>query len=161
MKERLLNILERDAALSINELAIRLNCSEEAVRTAIRELTAERRIIGYKAILPEVCTLDNNIVQALIEVKVTPHREGGFDTTAKRIARFSEVTDLALVSGSCDLLVTVRGNSLQEVAAFISEKLATIDGVISTATTFQLKQYKVSGKLLENSETVERLAVCP
>ena len=87
--------------------------------------------------------------------------EGGFDTTAKRIARFSEVTDLALVSGSCDLLVTVRGNSLQEVAAFISEKLATIDGVISTATTFQLKQYKVSGKLLENSETVERLAVCP
>ena len=161
MKEHLLTILERNAALSIEELAIRLNSSEDAVRAAIKDLTAERKIIGYKAILPEVCDKNTNIVQALIEVKVTPRREGGFDTTAKRIARFSEVTDLALVSGSCDLLVTVRGESLQEVAAFISEKLATIDGVISTTTTFQLKQYKVSGKLLEDSEKAERLIVCP
>ena len=159
MKEHLLNILERDAALSIEELAVRLNSSEESVLAALKELIAEHKIVGYKAILPEIT--NNNVVQALIEVKVAPRREGGFDTTAQRIARFSEVTDLALVSGACDLLVTVRGNSLQEVAAFISEKLATIDGVISTATTFQLKQYKVSGKLLENGEKAERLAVCP
>ena len=159
MKEHLLNILERDAALSIEELAVRLNSSEENVRAALKELIAEHKIVGYKAILPEITS--KNVVQALIEVKVAPRREGGFDTTAQRIARFTEVTDLALVSGACDLLVTVRGNSLQEVAAFISEKLATIDGVISTATTFQLKQYKVSGKLLEKSEKAERLAVCP
>ena len=160
MKNRLLAILERDATLSIEELAIRLNCNADSVRNAMHELIADRKIIGYKAILPEVCGPTKQ-VQALIEVKIAPRREGGFDTPAKRIARFPEVTDLALVSGSCDLFVSVRGESLQEVAAFIAEKLATIDGVIATSTTFQLKQYKVSGRLLEDNESNERLAVCP
>lgn len=159
MKKRLLNILERDASLSINSLATRLNCSEDAVRLLINELIAERQIIGYKAILPENNTAET--VEAVIEVKIAPRREGGFDTPAKRIARFPEVTDLALVSGSCDLLVMVKGKSLHEVAAFVAEKLATIDGVISTATTFQLKKYKVSGRLLEEGENTERLVVCP
>ncbi|MBR2358058.1 MAG: Lrp/AsnC family transcriptional regulator [Lentisphaeria bacterium] len=159
MKKRLLNILERDASLSINSLATRLNCSEDAVRLLINELIAERQIIGYKAILPESNTAET--VEAVIEVKIAPRREGGFDTPAKRIARFPEVTDLALVSGSCDLLVMVKGKSLHEVAAFVAEKLATIDGVISTATTFQLKKYKVSGRLLEEGENTERLVVCP
>ena len=159
MKKRLLNILERDASLSITSLATRLNCSEDAVRLLMNELIADRQIIGYKAILPESNTAD--IVEAVIEVKIAPRREGGFDTPAKRIARFPEVTDLSLVSGSCDLLVMVKGNSLHEVAAFVAEKLATTDGVISTATTFQLKKYKVSGRLLEDNETTERLIVCP
>ena len=159
MKKRLLSILERDASLSINSLATRLNCSEDAVRLLMNELIADRQIIGYKAILPETNTLDT--VEAMIEVKIAPRREGGFDTPAKRIARFPEVTDLSLVSGSCDLFVMVKGSSLHEVAAFVAEKLATIDGVISTATTFQLKKYKVSGRLLEESESAERLAVCP
>ena len=159
MKKRLLNILERDAALSINDLAIRLNCSEDAVRLLMNELIADRQIIGYKAILPE--NNSDETVEAMIEVKVAPRREGGFDTPARRIARFPEVTDLALVSGSCDLFVMVKCKSLQEVAAFVAEKLATTDGVISTATTFQLKKYKVSGRLLEESENPERLAVCP
>ena len=160
MKQRLLNILERDAALSIEELANRLNCSNDAVRLLMKELIAERQIIGYKAILPEKNT-NSTIVEAMIEVKIAPRREGGFDSPAKRIARFPEVTDLSLVSGSCDLFVMVRGNSLHEVAAFVAEKLATIDGVISTATTFQLKKYKVSGRLLEEPDSPERLAVCP
>ena len=159
MKKRLLNILERDATLSIESLATRLNCSKEAVRLMLSELIADRQIIGYKAILPANSNPDT--VEALIEVKIAPRREGGFDTPAKRIARFPEVTDLSLVSGSCDLLVMVKGSSLHEVAAFVAEKLATTDGVISTATTFQLKKYKVSGRLLEESETTERLAVCP
>ena len=159
MKKRLLSILERDASLSINSLATRLNCSEDAVRLLMNELIADRQIIGYKAILPETNTQDT--VEAMIEVKIAPRREGGFDTPAKRIARFPEVTDLALVSGSCDLFVMVKGSSLHEIAAFVAEKLATIDGVISTATTFQLKKYKVSGRLLEETETAERLAVCP
>lgn len=160
MKKRLLSILERDAALSIADLAVRLNCTEDAVRQLMHELIAERRIIGYKAILPEDA-FSNQTVRALIEVKVAPRREGGFDTTAKRIAQFPEVTDLALVSGSCDLFVSVQGESLQEVAAFIAEKLATIDGVVATSTTFQLKKYKVSGQLLEEGKSAERLAVCP
>ena len=159
MKKRLLDILERDASLSIASLATRLDCSEDAVRLWINELIADRQIIGYKAILPESNSPDT--VEAMIEVKIAPRREGGFDTPAKRIARFPEVTDLSLVSGSCDLFVMVKGSSLHEVAAFVAEKLATIDGVISTATTFQLKKYKVSGRLLEDTEATERLAVCP
>lgn len=159
MKKRLLDILERDASLSIASLATRLDCSEDAVRLLINELIADRQIIGYKAILPESNSPDT--VEAMIEVKIAPRREGGFDTPAKRIARFPEVTDLSLVSGSCDLFVMVKGSSLHEVAAFVAEKLATIDGVISTATTFQLKKYKVSGRLLEDTEATERLAVCP
>lgn len=159
MKQRLLNILERDASLSVEDLATRLNCNEDAVRLLLRELIADRQIIGYKAILPEKPT--QTAVEAMIEVKIAPRREGGFDSPAKRIARFPEVTDLALVSGSCDLFVMVRGNSLHEVAAFVAEKLATIDGVISTATTFQLKKYKVSGRLMEETDGPERLAVCP
>lgn len=159
MKKRLLDILERDASLSIANLATRLDCSEDAVRLLINELIADRQIIGYKAILPESNSPDT--VEAMIEVKIAPRREGGFDTPAKRIARFPEVTDLSLVSGSCDLFVMVKGSSLHEVAAFVAEKLATIDGVISTATTFQLKKYKVSGRLLEDTEATERLAVCP
>ena len=160
MKDRLLNLLERDAILSIEEIAVRLNIAEDTVRMLMKELVAEHKLIGYKAILPELGT-SKLPVQALIEVKVAPRRDRGFDSTAKRIARFSEVTDLCLVSGSCDLLVMVKGSSLHEVAAFVAEKLATTDGVISTATTFQLKKYKVSGRLLEENETTERLAVCP
>ena len=160
MKDRLLNLLERDAILSIEEIAVRLNIAEDTVRMLMKELIAERKLVGYKAILPEVGNA-HLPVQALIEVKVAPRRDRGFDTTARRIARFSEVTDLCLVSGSCDLLVTVRGESLQEVATFIAEKLATIEGVMSTSTTFQLKQYKVSGRLLEDPEQVDRLAVAP
>ena len=160
MKNHLLNILERDAALSIDELSVRLNSTPEEVRQAMSELVAERKIIAYKAILPESASKGPQ-VQAIIEVKVTPRRENGFDATARRIARFPEVTDLCLVSGGFDLLVTVCGNSLQEVAAFVSERLATIEGVISTTTTFQLKKYKESGRLLEEVESTERLAVCP
>ena len=160
MKKRLMNILERNAALSIEDMALRLNCTEDAVRQLMNELIAERKIIGYKAILPD-SSLSGNVVQALIEVKVAPRREGGFDTPAKRIAQFSEVTDLSLVSGSCDLFVRVQGESLQEVATFVAEKLATIDGVVATATTFQLKKYKQSGRIIESEESYERLKVCP
>ena len=160
MQNRLLNILERDASLSIEELAVRLNSDPETVRSMMRQLIAERKILGYQAIIPETSNTQTK-VKALIEVKITPRREGGFDTPAKRIARFPEVTDLALVSGSCDLFVNVQGNSLQEVATFIAEKLATIDGVISTATTFQLKHYKIAGRTLDGDEKANRLAVCP
>ncbi len=160
MKEQLLALLGRNAVLSIPEMAERLNIDVETVRAELAELIADRRIAGYKAIIADNILPDAS-VQALIEVRVTPRRDGGFDQTAKRIAKFSEVSDLCLVSGGFDLLVTVRGGSLQEVAAFVSEKLSTIDGVISTSTSFQLKKYKESGRLLEMDENYERLQVCP
>jgi DNA-binding Lrp family transcriptional regulator len=96
----------------------------------------------------------------LIEVKVTPSRDGGFDRVARRIAKFPEVTDLCLLSGSYDLQLTVEGDSLQQVANFVAAKLATIDGVISTSTGFQLKKYKESGIIMQSDEEYERLKVC-
>lgn len=92
---------------------------------------------------------------------MTPKREGGFDQVAQRIARYPEVTDLYLVSGSFDLLLTVEGRSLQEVAMFVSAKLSTIEGVLSTSTGFLLKKYKESGRIMQNDEEYERLKVCP
>ena len=100
-------------------------------------------------------------MRALIEVKVTPRREGGFDQVAQRIARYPEVTDLYLISGGFDLLLMVEGDSLQDVASFVSAKLSTIDGVISTSTGFMLKKYKESGRIMQNDEEYERLKVCP
>ncbi len=160
MKEKLLALLGKNAALSIDEMAERLDADADTVRRALAELIADHAIAGYKAILDENNFTDH-AVQALIEVKVTPRRDGGFDQTARRIARFAEVTDLCLVSGGFDLLVTVRGESLREVAAFVAEKLSTIEGVNSTSTAFQLKKYKESGRLLEMDDNYERLQVCP
>ena len=84
----------------------------------------------------------------------------GFDQVARRIAKFPEVTDLCLVSGSCDLLLTVKGKNLQEVAHFVAAKLATIDGVMSTSTAFMLRKYKESGRIMEDDEEYERLKIC-
>ena len=100
-------------------------------------------------------------MRALIEVKVTPQRDGGFDKIAKRLAKFAEVTDLYLVSGNYDLRVEVKGKTLQEVANFVAAKLSTIDGVLSTSTLFLLKKYKESGRIIDNDEEYNRLKICP
>lgn len=160
MKDHILAILGRTATLSISEIADRVNSDPESVRIAINELIADRKIVGYKAIIDEDVMSDTK-VKALIEVKVTPQRDGGFDKIARRIAGFNEVTDLFLVSGNFDLLVILYGESLREVGLFVSEKLATIEGVLSTSTTFQLKKYKESGRLLDNPVDHQRLQVCP
>ena len=98
---------------------------------------------------------------AVVEVKITPERGGGFDRLANRIARFAEVQSCYLMSGGYDLLVVLEGRNLQEIAAFISEKLSTIKGVISTATRFRLKTYKENGVSLLREEKAQRLAVTP
>ena len=117
-------------------------------------------ICGYHAVINnELC--DDNLVRALIEVKVTPQRDGGFDKVAQRIARFPEVTDLYLVSGGYDLQLEVCGRSLQEIASFVSAKLSTIEGIISCSTFFMLKKYKESGRMMNNDPELERLAVSP
>jgi DNA-binding Lrp family transcriptional regulator len=100
-------------------------------------------------------------VRAFIEVKVTPERGGGFDRLALRIARFDQVVSCYLASGGYDLMVVVEGTDLREVARFVSERLSTLDGVLSTATHFQLKTYKQNGFLFEGEAGVERLAVSP
>ena len=160
MENRILALLSENARMSLAEMAARLETTPEAVREAIQSLEKRGVIRGYKVILNE-SELDSDKVKALIEVKVTPKREGGFDQVAQRIARYPEVTDLYLVSGSFDLLLTVEGRSLQEVAMFVSAKLSTIEGVLSTSTGFLLKKYKESGRIMQNDEEYERLKICP
>lgn len=158
MQQHILNLLSENARISVEEMALRLNTSAEKVTEIISELEAKNIICGYTAILNET---NSNKVTALIEVKITPQRDGGFDTVAKRIAKFDEVKELYLVSGAYDLLLEVEGESLQQVAMFVSGKLSTIEGVLSCTTGFQLKKYKQSGKIIESEESYERLKVCP
>lgn len=158
MQQHILNLLSENARISVEEIALRLNTSAEKVTEIISELEAKNIICGYTAILNET---NSNKVTALIEVKITPQRDGGFDTVARRIAKFDEVKELYLVSGAYDLLLEVEGESLQQVAMFVSGKLSTIEGVLSCTTGFQLKKYKQSGKIIESEESYERLKVCP
>ena len=160
MKKQVLDLLRQNARFANSEMALRLGISEAEVAAAIAELEETQVIQGYTVIVNEDVMTERK-VRAEIEVKVTPRRDGGFDTVARRIARFPEVVRMNLVSGSYDLLLEVEGDSLQEVARFVSDKLSTIDGVLSTATLFQLKTYKEAGRILADEEEHERLQVCP
>jgi DNA-binding Lrp family transcriptional regulator len=156
----LLKLLHENAALKPAQLAPMLNMSESEVSAAIKAYETNHVILGYRTILNEE-KLGLEIVRAVIEVKITPERQGGFDRLADRIAKYDEVRSCYLMSGGYDLLVVVEGNSLREVATFVSEKLATIQGVISTATHFMLKPYKEQGVLMSRERSDERLAVTP
>ncbi|MBR7105240.1 MAG: Lrp/AsnC family transcriptional regulator [Lentisphaeria bacterium] len=160
MQQKILSLLKENARIGLDVISRRTGLDEAAAAAEIKKLEESGIIRGYTAILNE--NADNSPrVKAVIEVKVTPKREGGFDQVARRIANYPEVTDLMLVSGSFDLLLTVQGNSLNEVANFVAAKLATIDGVISTSTGFMLKKYKESGRIMEDNDEYERLKICP
>jgi DNA-binding Lrp family transcriptional regulator len=158
--DRLLKLLQENAALRPAQLAGMLNLSEQEVTTRIRNYEADHVILAYRAILDEE-KLGMELVRAVIEVKITPERGGGFDRLAERIAKYTEVKSCYLMSGGYDLLVIVEGKNLRDVASFVSEKLATIHGVISTATHFILKPYKEQGVLMRYEQDEERLAVTP
>jgi DNA-binding Lrp family transcriptional regulator len=156
----LLKLIRENAAWKPADLAAMLNLPESEVVARIRKYETDRIILGYRAILNEE-KLGVDTVRAVIEVKITPERGGGFDRLAERIAKYSEVQSCYLMSGGYDLLVVVQGSSLREVATFVSEKLATVHGVISTATHFMLKPYKEQGVLMQADVNEERLAVTP
>ena len=156
----LLKLLRENASLTPAQLAQMLNDKPETVAARIKDLESENIILGYRTILNEE-KLGRDIVRAVIEVKITPEREGGFNRLAERIAKYNEVSSCYLMSGGYDLLVVIEGATLREVATFVSEKLATIQGVISTATHFMLKPYKVDGVLMTVQRNEERLAVSP
>jgi DNA-binding Lrp family transcriptional regulator len=137
-----------------------LGITTAEVSARIQEYEKRGVIRGYQAILNEdELGLDN--VTAVIEVKVTPQREGGFDTIAQRISRFPEVNSAYLMSGTYDLLLFVRGRTLREVASFVSERLSPLEGVLSTSTHFMLKTYKRLGVLMQQEASDERLSVSP
>ena len=156
----LLQLLQENATLKPAQLAGLLNSTEAEVTSRIRAYETDGIILGYRTVLNEE-KLGVDTVRAVIEVKITPEREGGFDRIAGRIAKFSEVRCCYLMSGTYDLMVEVEGRDLRQVAMFVSEKLATIQGVLSTATHFILKPYKEQGILMKPERHEERLAVTP
>ncbi len=158
--DELLKLLKSDAHAPVGDLARELNLSEADVTARIAKLESDGVILGYQAIV-DPAKLGNGAVTAVIEVKITPERGGGFDRLAARIAKFSEVQSCYLMSGGYDLLVIAEGATLQSVATFIAEKLSTIKGVISTASHFRLKAYKENGALLHREKREVRLAVAP
>lgn len=158
--DQLLKLLRENAALTADQLSKMLNLPAAEVASRIAAYEKDRVILGYRTILNEE-KLGVDLVRAVIEVKITPERGGGFDRLAERIAKYTEVHSCYLMSGGYDLLVVVEGANLREVATFVSEKLATIHGVVSTATHFMLKPYKEQGMLMTHERNEERLAVAP
>ncbi len=156
----LLKLIRENAALKPSQLAALLDSTESEITARIQAFERDRVILGYRTVLNEE-KLGRDIVRAVIEVKTTPERGGGFDRLADRISKYSEVESCYLMSGGYDLLVIVIGNNLREVANFVSEKLSTIQGVISTSTHFLLKPYKEQGVLTSGPTTLERLPVTP
>lgn len=158
--DELLRLLKENALESPRNLAKLLNQTEEQVKASIESYERQGIIRGYQAVVNED-RLGLDRVSAVIEVKITPEREGGYDLIAQRISKFPEVDSTFLMSGGYDLLVFVKGRNLKEVAFFVSDKLATIAGVVATATHFMLKTYKDSGILMEAEKEQERLSVSP
>jgi DNA-binding Lrp family transcriptional regulator len=156
----ILKLLQENAARKPAQLAKMLNMPESDIAAKIKAYEESEVILGYRAVLNEE-KIGRDIVRAVIEVKITPERGGGFDRLAERIAKYAEVRSCYLMSGGYDLLVVVEGTNLRELATFVSEKLATIQGVISTATHFMLKVYKEQGLLIRTEANEERLAISP
>ncbi len=155
MKQKILSLLEQDSRLTASKVAIMLGIEEAAAAAAIKELEDENIILGYKALINWELT-DREMTVANIELKLTPQRGGGFDTIAERIYKFPQVKSVTLMSGAYDLLVTVEGKSLKDVAMFVSERLAPMESVVSTATHFELKTYKKDGIIFTEKEKDNR-----
>jgi DNA-binding Lrp family transcriptional regulator len=160
MREKILQVLEKNSRIDFRELAIILGEEEIDVVNEIKKMEEEGVICGYHTLIDwEKTNIDK--VSALIEVRVTPQRGQGFDSIAERIYNYPEVHAVYLISGGFDLLVTLEGKSLKEVSAFVTDKLSTLDSVLSTATHFILKKYKDHGTILNKKRVDEREIYTP
>lgn len=157
----ILNILRKNATMPIGKIALLVNQTSDEVSAKIKNWEENGTILGYTTVINTDKLTDESLVMAMIEVKITPEREGGFDKIARKIACYPEVKSCYLMSGGFDLLVMVEGENLRQVAGFVSERLATIQGVISTGTHFILKPYKQQGVTFLEEEQPERLSVTP
>ncbi len=160
MKEKILAAIDKNSKLSPKDLAAMFGSSEEEVVKAIKELENDTIICGYPTLINWDKTQSEKVT-ALIEVKVTPQRGQGFDKIAERIYKFDEVESVYLMSGGFDLTVIIEGKSMREVANFVSDKLAPMEAVLSTATHFVLKKYKEHGLPLVHESKDERMLITP
>lgn len=156
----LVDLLRENARLSNEQLAAILGITTDEVAKQIKQLEEAGIIIGYSAILNEE-KLDSNAVTAFIEVRVSPQVDCGYDDIARIIAQYDEVDTVQLMSGSFELAVTIRGTKLRDVAMFVSDRLATLDGVLSTTTHFLLQRYKEKGINFAGEDADERSLVSP
>ncbi len=160
MREELLSVLEKNSRIDLKELAVLLGAEEIDVANEIKKLEEEGIICGYHTLINwDKTSIDK--VSALIEVKVTPQRGQGFDKIAERIYNYPEVRAVYLISGGYDLLVTLEEKTLREIANFVSDKLSTLDSVLSTATHFVLKKYKDHGTVFDKKHEDEREIITP
>jgi len=160
MREKILNCIERNSKIDIKELAILLGMNEVDVANEIVAMENDGIICGYHTLI-DWDKVTQERINALIEVRVTPQRGKGFDDIAERIFKYPEVQSTYLISGGYDLLVIMEGKTLREISTFVSEKLSTLDSVISTTTHFVLKKYKDDGIILRNKSEDERIMMTP
>ncbi len=160
MREELLAVIEKNSRIDLKELAVLLGVEEIDVVNELAALEAEGIICGYHTLINwEKTTIDT--VSALIEVRVTPQRGEGFDKIAERIYKYPEVRSVYLMSGGYDLMVILEGKTLKEVSSFVSDKLSTLDTVLSTATHFILRKYKDHGTIFGQKKEDEREMITP
>ena len=159
-KQKILDILQEDCRIPLEKMAVMLGASMEEVAAAIDGMETDGTILRYRPVI-NWDRINVNRVEAMIEVRVTPQRDMGFDAVASRIYRFDEVRSVFLMSGGYDLLVLVEASTLKELAAFVSEKLSVLDTVTGTATSFVLKRYKQDGVIFETAGKDQRLVVSP
>lgn len=160
LRDEILNIIEKNSRVDAGELAVRLGTTEAAVVEEMARMENEGIICGYHTMINWEKTSDEKVT-ALIEVRVTPQRGEGFDHIAERIYKYPEVKSVYLISGGYDLLITLEGKTLKEVSTFVSDKLSTLESVLSTATYFILKKYKDHGTIMAKAQKDERMMITP
>lgn len=158
MREKILTFIEKNSRVDLKDLAVMLGVDEVTVANELEIMEEEHIICGYHTLIDwEKTSIEK--VNALIEVRVTPQRGRGFDSVAERVYNYPEVNAVYLISGGYDLLVTLEGKTLREVAQFVSDKLSTLDSVLSTKTNFILKKYKDHGTVIAKPKEDERMLV--
>ena len=160
LNRQILNILKEDGRYTAKKIAVMLGAGEEEVAASIKKMEADGVIVKYAAIV-NAEMLDEERVEALIEVRVTPQKGHGFDALAEEISHYEEVTGVYLMSGAYDLAVFISGKSLKSISRFVYEKISTFSGVTGTATHFILRKYKIEGNMTVKQSDGKRLSIQP
>ena len=160
MREKILTFIEKNSRVDIKELAVLLGVDETMVLNELEQMEQEHIICGYHTLIDWDKTGVEK-VSAMIEVRVTPQRDMGFDKVAERIYNYPEVNSVYLISGGFDRMVTLEGKALRDISSFVTDKLSTLDSVLSTKTNFILKKYKDHGTVMVESPKDERMMMTP